>query len=154
MMKNTFKRGFTLIELLIVIVVLGILSAVVLVGIDPVDKINAANDSNAQNLISNLANATEAYATNNNGLYPVAANPAALQTALVTSGDLKITLSAPANYTLSGSSAAAGPAQLWITLKSKKYINATTCSGGGCLFWGWCSSSGKAGPVADAATCP
>lgn len=136
-------KGFTLIELLIVMGIIGILAAVVLVGIDPVDRINAANDTKVQRDLNALANAMEAYAANNNGTY------ATSQTELANSGDLKVALVAPTNYSayvLNGGSTGSAYGQV----KSKKYVSATPIK----LFWGWCSVSGRAGPVVGTTDCP
>jgi len=136
------RSGFTLIELLIVIAVLGVLAAVTVMGIDPIDKINAANDTKIQRDTNALSTAMEAYAVANNGVY------AADQAILVTSGDLKTTLTAPTGYsayTVSGGATGKAYSQL----KSKKYVNANTPN------WVWCSASGKAGATANpAGTCP
>lgn len=143
--KGFSMRGFTLIELLIVMAIIGILAAVVLVGIDPVDKINAANDTKVQRDINALANAMESYAAINNGTY------ATTQAQLVTNGDLKAQLTAPAGYTaytLVGGVTGEAHGQV----KSKRFVNATPST----PSWAWCSSSGRAGAVASMAngTCP
>lgn len=133
--------GFTLIELLIVIAILGVLAAATLAGIDPVDKINSANDSKVQSDIATLATSMEAYAVNNSATY------ATTQDALKAGNQLNAVLSAPTGYsayTVTGGTTGMVTGQL----KSKKYVTPSTAS------WVWCSSSGKAGPTANATTCP
>lgn len=134
------KKGFTLIELLVVIAVLAVLAAGVFVAIDPIDKINAANDAKVQNDIGQIGQGMEAYAVSNNGAYP-----ATLAT-LVTSGDLKVAPTAPTGYS-AYTPGAGGTSQTFCgQLKSKKYVNAVPST----PTWSWCSTSGKAGPVAGA----
>lgn len=141
---NKFKKGFTLIELLIVIAILGVLAAATLSGIDPVDKINAANDSKVQSDIATLATSMEAYAINNSAAY------AGDQATMVTAGQLNSAMTAPTGYStyvITGGTSGKISGQL----KSKKYVNASPVT----KFWAWCSTSGKAGPVANATTdCP
>lgn len=144
------SKGFTLIELLIVIAVIGVLAAAVWIALDPQDKIRAANDSKVQADLGSIAQAEEAYATTKNGFY------SGDQAALVTNGDLKMQLTAPSGYmgyTDVGSPAACTSGTTCTSvivcgeLKSKKYVNAATPR------WTYCSSSGKAGAVADCTTC-
>jgi len=149
---SMLKKGFTLIELLIVIAIIGILAAVVLIGIDPVDKINAANDSKVQRDINALGNAMEAYAATHDGIYPDVSG-GDIQDQLVTTGDLKVKLTAPngyAAYTVSGGASGEAHGQV----KSKRYVNAA--APGPYQGWSWCSNSGKAGPTATSANgqCP
>lgn len=140
-MKNLFKKGFTLIELLVVIAILGIIMAAVVAGIDPIDKINAANDAKVQADIGAIGTAFEANATVN-GTY------AANEAALITSGDLKITLTPPTGYCGGAYTVGAGGTSQYTscTLKSKKYA-ATP-------LWIWCSSTGKASAQIASYTCP
>lgn len=141
------RKGFTLIELLVVIAVLAVLAAGVFVAIDPVDKINAANDAKVQNDIGQIAQAMEAYAVSNNGNY------ATSLTVLTASGDLKVAPVPPTGYTstnaylLENTTGTPTAQEVHAPLKSKKYT--ATAS-----FWGWCSSTGKAGTVTSAANCP
>lgn len=156
-MKKILQKGFTLIELLIVIGIIAILAAVVLVGIDPLDKIRAANDSKVQRDINALANAVEAYAAQNNGLYTIrtgqpGAGGAITQAELVASGDLKLAIVPPtdgrscANYNITSSAATA---TVSCPLLAKKYTSNTATD-----TWVWCAQSGKAGPAPDINSCP
>lgn len=147
-MKKIFIKGFTLIELLVVIAILGIIMAAVVAGIDPIDKINAANDAKVQADIGALGTAFEANAT-------LAGTYAANQAALISGGDLKVTLTAPTGYTCPVTNnttynvGGGGTSQyVSCTLKSKKYVNANT------PLWIWCSSNGKASAQAAGFTCP
>ncbi len=127
MIKNLkLHKGFTLVELLVVVAILAILGAAVAVVIDPVDKINAANDAKAINDIGALANASEAYATANQGSYPATIND------LVLSGELKNEPKPPTtkygtaySFTTVPSPCVAGSTctavKIYISLKSKKY---------------------------------
>lgn len=139
------KKGFTLIELLVVIAVLAVLAAGVFVAIDPIDKINAANDAKVQNDIGQIAQAMEAYAVSNNGVYATALS------VLQTSGDLKVVPVPPsaygAAYVLANTTGAPTSQQACGSVKAKKYT--VTAS-----FWGWCSSTGRAGTIIACANCP
>ena len=153
-MINKFRKGFTLIELLVVIGVLAVIAAGVVALINPQDKLYAANDAKVQSDMGNIATAAQAYAATHNGFYP--ATLANMDNSAAGSGDLSAIPAAPTGYTAyavvntpAGCTAGTTCTGFTITgqLKSKKY-SATT-------FWRWESSSGKACPVATAATvCP
>ena len=136
------SKGFTLIELLVVIAILGIIMAAVVAGIDPIDKIRAANDAKVQADIGALGTAFEANAVFGLGVY------AANQAALITSGDLKITLTPPTGYCGGTYSVGAGGASQFVscTLQSKKYTATPK--------WIWCSSTGRASAQISSYTCP
>lgn len=68
-LKNT--KGFTLIELLVVIAVLGTLAVVVLIAINPVQQLARTRDAGRASSVTQLGHGIEAYATVNNGVYPV-----------------------------------------------------------------------------------
>ena len=63
------KKGFTLIELLVTVVVLGILTFAIIMSIDPADRLRDARDVKVKNDVGSIANAVEAYQTNNGGSY-------------------------------------------------------------------------------------
>lgn len=71
------KKGFTLIELLIVMSIIGILAALTLAGFGAARK--NARDTQRKSDLAQYKVALEAYASNNNGLYPfnVCPSPAA-----------------------------------------------------------------------------
>ena len=118
--------------------------SMVVVGIDPIDKINAANDSKVQSDIAKIATAMEAYAVANSGTY------AATQAILITSGDLKIALTAPTGYTYTITAPGGTSGTASTQLKSKKYLNATPAT----PLWVWCSSDGKGSARIAGFTCP
>jgi len=151
--RKSCNKGFTLIELLIVIAILGILASATLVAINPVDKINAANDSRVQSDIASLANASVAYSTTHNGLFP------AVIADLTASGEIKVVPSAPTGYTYyfagvpSGCAAGTTCTDVIITspLKSSKFTTPGTPN------WRFESSTGKICAVASPASttaCP
>lgn len=65
-----FTRGFTLIELLVVIALIGLLASIVLTSLNSAR--GKARDAERESDLRNLQTAIEVYASNNNGLYPVA----------------------------------------------------------------------------------
>lgn len=161
MKRKTFSSGFTLIELLIALAVIGVLATLVFVGLDPADKINAANDSKVQTDINAIAKSMEAYAVNNSNTYPMATPPSDVQLTLAAAGELKVTLAPPANYDCAPQGGAqnaywfpgTGTAgEVVCAMRSKKY------TGAGNVWWKWCASNGKIGPMptggAAAGVCP
>ncbi len=138
------RKGFTLIELLVVIAVLAVLAAGIFVALDPLDKINAANDAKVQNDVGQISQAMEAYATTNQGTYPVALG------SLVSNGDLKIVPTNPGGYIAYSIDAGGATQKVIGQLKSKRYTGAATPS----IYWLWCSTTGKAGPVSAVSQCP
>lgn len=146
-MLNKFKKGFTLIELLVVIGVLAVIASGVVALINPQDKIRQANDSKVQNDVGQIATALQSAAAQSpTGIYP--ASYAAFQG----SGELVTVPTQPggAQYTITGWGTAT--ARVCGNLTSLKYTAATPATTG----WAWCSSTGRAGPVANCAgaACP
>ena len=136
--------GFTLIELLVVIAVLAVLAAGVFVAIDPVDKINTANDAKVQSDIGQIGQAMEAFITaSTTGLYP--ANVAAL-----VPGELKVEPKQPVTGDVYTTGTGGANQSACGVLRSKKYKDPPVSK----PFWAWCSTSGKAGPVAACGNCP
>lgn len=73
-LKQSFysgKSGFTLIELLIVIAILGVLAVVVLLALNPVQQLARTRDAGRISGVTQLGHAVEAFATSNNGVYPL-----------------------------------------------------------------------------------
>lgn len=87
--------GFTLIELLIVIAVIGVLAAVILVVINPLEQLSRGRDAGRINSVTQLGNAMQAYAVTQGGTFPTAA--ATWMSTLVTAGEIKQAIVAPAN---------------------------------------------------------
>jgi len=98
-MSLSFKKGFTLVELLIVIAILGTLAVVVLIALNPVQQLARTRDSGRISTVSQLGHAVEAFATVNNGIYPVQNNTWITQ--LVNSGEIAVIPSA-ASYNIAG----------------------------------------------------
>lgn len=141
------KKGFTLIELLVVIGVLAVIAAGVVALINPQDKLRQASDSKVSNDVGQLATALQSSAAQNpTGLYPAALND------LATTGELVTIPTQPGGgaYTYTGGGTAV--VRVCGTLTSLKYTAGTPASQG----WAWCSSTGRAGPVANCAgaACP
>lgn len=65
---NTGHNGFTIVELLIVIVVIAILAAITVVAYTGIT--GRANDASVQTDLRQIATKLQAYAANNNGVYP------------------------------------------------------------------------------------
>jgi prepilin-type N-terminal cleavage/methylation domain-containing protein len=146
-MRIILIKGFTLIELLVVIAILGIIIAAVVAGIDPIDKINAANDAKVQADIGAIGTAFEANATMNSGTYATGL------AALVTSGDLKATLTPPSGYIANYGIVCTGTCStqgVYGNLKSKKYTGGATTTG---FYWKWCSVNGVVGS-STSTSCP
>ncbi len=90
-----FQKGFTLIELLIVIAILGVLAAAILVAINPLEQLARGRDGGRKSTVSQLGNATQAYFTSQNAVYPtqgllwMTTGTAGGLTGLQASGELK-----------------------------------------------------------------
>lgn len=69
---KSMKKGFTLIELLVVISIIGILAALTLTGFNAARK--NARDAARKSDLGQYRTAVEAYASNNNGKYPLNCN--------------------------------------------------------------------------------
>lgn len=153
-LKHFVNEGFTLIELLVVIGVLAVVASGVVALINPQDKIRQANDAKIINDIGQLATAAQSYAAQqNSGTYPdVLAD-------LTASGELTTlpTQSSGANYPFTAAPAgcagtAASPCTsvtIGLALTSLKYTSDPAAD-----TWVWCSSTGRAGAVANLTTCP
>ena len=81
MLRNT--KGFTLIELMIVVVIIGILAAIAIPNF--ISMQDRAREGSVKANMHTLQLATEDFAVQNDGTYPVAANAAAV-TALLPGG--------------------------------------------------------------------
>ncbi len=66
MLRNK-EKGFTLIELLIVIGIIAILAAAVIIAINPGRQFQQARNATRWSHLNSIANATYAYAIDNNG---------------------------------------------------------------------------------------
>jgi prepilin-type N-terminal cleavage/methylation domain-containing protein len=109
--KYTFKNrnyGFTLIELLIVIAILGVLAVVVLLALNPVQQLARTRDAGRISAVTQLGHSVEAYATSNNGVYPL--QNGTWITQLVNAGEIA-TVPAGINYSVAGSAVCANNAQ-------------------------------------------
>lgn len=140
---KSMTKGFTLIELLVTIAVMAVLAIGGFMALDPMDKIKTANDSKVQTDISQLAAAVGAYGVTHAGFYPIDFPT------LLTSGEIKALPTAPNNYaaySLGQTSGSPTFQSVCGELKAKKYS--------GTLFWVWCSSTGKIGPVSSCGSCP
>lgn len=140
----TIKKAFTLIELLVVIGVLAVIMAGVVALINPQDKIRQANDAKIQSDIGQIATALQSAAAQSpTGIYPLTL------AALATTGELVTVPNMPSGgaygYTGGGTTAVVVSAAL-TSLKYISNVNTDT--------WVWCSSTGRAGAVANATTCP
>lgn len=125
--RKLSSKGFTLIELIVVIAVLGVLAAVVILGLNPVEQIARARDAQRKTTLGQLARALQAYATSNNGTYPVAAGGAVPPTPTPVSVGLNTPTPipptpAPAPGTWLGTLQSAGE------IKSAPAISGTTCT--------------------------
>ncbi len=69
-MNTSFRKAFTLVEMLIVIVIIGILAAALIPRITMAQ--GKARDVARVAQVKDISTAIELYATENNGLYPVA----------------------------------------------------------------------------------
>ena len=105
MKLTAYKKtsGFTLVELLIVIAVIGVLAAVILVVINPLEQIARGRDAGRINSITQIGNAMQAYAVGQEGAFP--ADAATWMDTLVTAGELKGVVVAPANTPVCGAAA-------------------------------------------------
>jgi type IV pilus assembly protein PilA len=83
MLRNT--KGFTLIELMIVVVIIGILAAIAIPNF--ISMQDRAREGSVKSNMHTLQLATEDFAVQNDGTYPVAADAAAV-TALLPGGAL------------------------------------------------------------------
>ncbi|OGD00273.1 hypothetical protein A2701_02285 [Candidatus Amesbacteria bacterium RIFCSPHIGHO2_01_FULL_47_34] len=146
---RVFKRGFTLIELLVVIGVLAVIAAGVVALINPQDKIAQANDTRVLNDIGQYGTALQAFASQNNGLYPDS-DYAGMKALIQSTGELTVAPDAPAEYAPYEYTTNAGAdARICGQVKAKKYVNQ------GWNRWRWDSGSGKTCAVVNCAdACP
>lgn len=136
-------KGFTLIELLVTIAVLAVLAVGGFNALDFADKINYSNDSKVQTDIGQIASALDAYAIAHSGVYATSFS------LLESSGDLKTIPAAPGNYSsysLGQITGSPNNQSVCGQLKAKKYTASPA--------WVWCSSTGRAGMVANCSLCP
>jgi prepilin-type N-terminal cleavage/methylation domain-containing protein len=78
MLRNS--KGFTLIELMIVVVIIGILAAIAIPNF--ISMQDRAREGSVKSNMHTVQLAIEDFAVQNDGIYPVAANDAAVQTNL------------------------------------------------------------------------
>ncbi len=168
MKNNILKRnlkGFTLIELLIVIAILGTLAVVVLLALNPVQQLARTRDAGRISTVTQLGHTIEAYATGNNGVYPVVA--ATWITSLVTAGEVSV---APAvvNYTAGAAVACGQNAQNgWcynyvaatgavVFARMESNANISKCAANQAAWFVYSTAAGRGGGVctANAATYP
>lgn len=157
------SKGFTLIELLIVIAVLSVLVAGVLITLDPMEQVRRGMDSGRISSVAQLGKAMQSYYTARL-IYPAVSDT--WQTALLDSGEIKITASVTATrttcstynqgnvcYSLNDNST---DAIIWTVLASKASFSKGSCSEGQVPVAAWYSGLGKTGItcVADAETDP
>jgi len=106
-MNKFYKKGFTLVELLIVIAILGTLAVVVLLALNPLQQLARTRDAGRTSGVTQIGRSLEAYATVNNGIYPLeGTDPCTLSTGfitdcLVTFGEIQ-TVPSPVSYNIAG----------------------------------------------------
>jgi len=76
MKRTQDNRGFTLIELMVVVLIIGILAAIAVSNF--VSMQDRAREASVKSNMHTFQLAMEDYATQNNGIYPLAANNAAV----------------------------------------------------------------------------
>lgn len=157
-----FQKGFTLIELLIVIAVLGVLAAIVLVGINPAEQLKRGRDASRLQQVAQLGHAGLAYFTSQGSLLNSnsAFTNANWQTILVSSGDIKGAITAPAGGTgCAGGTSSQGSIcytnngttdfLIWTGGESQQYITkasgTSACPAGEAAYFIFDSIQGKSG---------
>ena len=141
------KKGFTLIELLVTIGVLAVVAAGGIAAIDPLDKMKQGRDAKVQSDISSVATALNTYAASN-GTFPVAANWAALGTAMTTELSAMPVANTGAGYTYGGVTSATD-AVVYGNLLSKKYTGTSTSKCPAVAAW-WMWTKTSSGGSGDA----
>jgi prepilin-type N-terminal cleavage/methylation domain-containing protein len=116
MLRNT--KGFTLIELMIVVVIIGILAAIAIPNF--ISMQDRAREGSVKANMHTLQLATEDFAVQNDGTYPVAADAAAV-TALLPGGVIMDNPFTNAASTITWGGAAASQGNLGYAVASNVY---------------------------------
>jgi len=131
-----------------------------LIGVNPLEQLARARDASRISAVSQLGRAIDRYAVNQEGTYPAASTT--WQDTLVSAGEIKGVVSAPANsfacsavnnqgnicYAVGTSSYCPGTnTSIWTILESKLYSNKIGCSSGQYPYAIYQSFTGKIGYI-------